>query len=195
MAEDLTVTGLLHEASRGDREALDRLVPRVYETLRGLAHRELRRERPGHTLSATALAHEAYIKLIGLERIEWRDRSHFFAMAARSMRRILVDYAVSRKAQKRGGGAVPVSLMNDDMPALANESRLEELLAVDEALTRLEAAAPVVVRIVECRVFAGMTIDETAAVLELSPATVKRHWTTARAWLNRELSAEARSDG
>ena len=148
-----------------------------------------------NTLSATALAHEAYIKLIGLERIEWRDRSHFFAMAARSMRRILVDYALGRKAQKRGGGAVPVALINDEMPALATESRLEDLLAVDEALTRLEAAAPLVVRIVECRIFAGMTIDETAAVLELSPATVKRHWTTARAWLNRDLSTDARRDG
>ncbi len=193
MAEG-SVTGLLREASRGDRQALDRLVPRVYDTLRGLAHRAMQHERPGHTLSATALAHEAYLKLVGLEQIDWRDRSHFFAMAAQAMRRILVDYAVSRNALKRGGGAFPISL-DEDAAVFASDNPLDDLLAVDQALTRLELAAPLVVRVVECRVFAGMTIDETAAVLDLSPATVKRHWTTARAWLNRQLSGETSSHG
>src|SRR6185503_16572077 len=110
MTESASVTSLLREAGRGDRQALDRLVPMVYDTLRGLAHRALRHERPGHTLNTTALAHEAYLKLIGLDHIAWQDRSHFFAMAARAMRHILVDYAVARKAQKRGGGAVAIEL-------------------------------------------------------------------------------------
>ena len=185
MTETPSVTELLREAGRGDRRALDRLVPLVYETLRGLAHRALRHERPGHTLSTTALAHEAYLKLVGLDRIAWEDRSHFFAMAARAMRHILVDYAVARKAQKRGGGVVPIEL---DDAALATENSIEEVLALNEALGRLEEAAPVAVRVVECRVFTGMTIEETAAALDLSAATVKRHWSMARAWLNRELT-------
>lgn len=192
MAEPSSVTGLLHEAGRGDRRALNKLVPLVYETLRGLAHRALRSERPSHTLNTTALAHEAYIELIGLQQIAWQDRSHFFAMAARAMRRILVDYAVARNALKRGGGAVAIEL---DEIALASESRIEEVLALSEALDRLEAVAPQAVRVVECRVFTGMTIEETAAALDLSPATVKRHWSAARAWLNRELGTGARGAG
>jgi RNA polymerase sigma factor (TIGR02999 family) len=183
--ESPSVTGLLREAGRGDRRALDQLVPLVYETLRSLAHRALRHERGGHTLSTTALAHEAYLKLVGLEHIAWQDRSHFFAMAAQAMRRILVDYAVARKAQKRGGGAAAIAL--DDIP-LATESQIEEVVRLNEALERLEAVAPHAVRVVECRVFTGMTIEETAAALSLSPASVKRHWSAARAWLNLELS-------
>jgi len=176
---------LLREAGRGDRRAFDQLVPLVYETLRALAHRALRGERAGHTLSTTALAHEAYLKLVGVEQIAWQDRSHFFAMAARAMRRILVDYAVARNAQKRGGGVVAIEL---DAEALATENQIEDVLALNEALDRLESVAPHAVRVVECRVFTGMTIEETAAALELSPTTVKRHWSMARAWLNRELS-------
>ena len=185
MTDSPSVTGLLREAGRGDRQALDRLVPLIYDTLRGLAHRALRHERPGHTLSTTALAHEAYLKLIGLDHVAWEDRSHFFAMAARAMRHILVDYAVARKAQKRGGGAVAIEL---DDNALATENSIEEVLALNEALGRLDSVAPHAVRVVECRIFTGMTIEETAAALELSPATVKRHWNMARAWLHRELT-------
>jgi RNA polymerase sigma factor (TIGR02999 family) len=187
MTESATVTGLLREAGRGDRQALDRLVPLVYDTLRSLARRALRRERPGHTLSTTALAHEAYLKLVGMEEVKWQDRSHFFAMAARAMRRILIDYAVARKAEKRGGGAVAIELSDT---VLATDNSIEEVLALNQALGRLESVAPHVVRVVECRVFAGMTIEETAVALGFSPATVKRHWSTARAWLNRELSNE-----
>ena len=130
MTESASVTSLLREAGRGDRQALDRLVPMVYDTLRRLAHRALRHERPGHTLNTTALAHEAYLKLIGLDHIAWQDRSHFFAMAARAMRHILVDYAVARKAQKRGGGAVAIEL---DDAALATESSIEEVLALERS--------------------------------------------------------------
>ncbi len=185
MGESPTVTGLLRDAGRGDRRALDQVMPLVYETLRSLAHRALRRERPEHTLSTTALAHEAYLELVGVEDVVWQDRSHFFAIAARAMRRILVDYAVARNAQKRGGGAVVIEL--DDI-ALAIENHLEDVLALNEALGHLESVAPHAVRVVECRVFTGMTIEETAAALAMSPASVKRHWSLARAWLNRELS-------
>lgn len=190
MSESPSVTVLLRQASLGDRRAFDQLVPLVYDTLRALAHRALRHERRDHTLSTTALVHEAYLELIGLEAIAWQDRSHFFAMAARAMRRLLVDHAVARKAQKRGGGAAAVDF---DESALMCENRLEEVLALDEALGRLDAVAPRAVRVVECRVFSGMTIEETAAALGVSPASVKRHWSAARAWLNRELSVEVRA--
>jgi RNA polymerase sigma factor (TIGR02999 family) len=185
--ESSDVTRLLRDASRGDRQALDEVVPLVYDTLRRLAHRALREERRGHTLSTTALAHEAFLELQNITRIEWQDRSHFFAVAARAMRRVLVDYAVRRNAQKRGGGVAAVDL---ETVVFGTDDRLEEMLALNEALARLEAVAPSVVRVVECRVFVGMTIDETADALRLSPATVKRHWSAGRAWLNRELSIE-----
>lgn len=188
MSEPLSVTALLRDASCGNREALDRLVPIVYETLRNLAHRALRGERHGHTLSTTALAHEAYIKLIGLDRIEWRDRSHFFAVAAGAMRRILIDYAVSRNAEKRGGGVAPLDLNG---VVIGRDDRLADLVAVDRALDRLESIDARVARVVECRVFMGMTIEETATGLETSPATAKRRWNAGRAWLTRELSAQA----
>ena len=184
---DSSVTALLQDAGRGDRQALDRLVPIVYDTLRRLAHRALKHERRDHTLSTTALAHEAYLELIGLERIAWQDRSHFFAMAARLMRRILIDYAVSRSAQKRGGGAVAVPL---DEAVLSQQVDVDALLVVSEALDRLESLDPRAARIVECRVFAGMSIDETAMALDVSAATVKRDWNATRAWLNQELSAK-----
>lgn len=185
---DRTVTALLQLVTHGDARAFDDLVPIVYDQLRRLAHRALRGERRDHTLNTTALAHEAYAKLAGLNRMRWQDRAHFFAVAAQAMRRILVDYAVARKAQKRGGGWHPVEL---DQVALLSDDRLDEVLSVDAALTRLGRIDSRVVRIIECRVFMGMTIDETADALELSPASVKRHWTTARAWLTRELTAGA----
>jgi RNA polymerase sigma factor (TIGR02999 family) len=183
-----SVTALLDDLSRGDRTALDRLLPLVYETLRRQAHRAMRRERPGHTLNTTALAHEVYVKLVGLQRIQWQGRSHFFAVTARAMRRILVDHAVTRRAQKRGGGRLSVTL---DGAMLLGDDRLDDVLILDQALQRLEAIDARVVRIVECRTFVGMTVEETAEALDLSPATVKRHWQTARAWLTRELAGTA----
>jgi RNA polymerase sigma-70 factor, ECF subfamily len=189
MTEDRTVTALLQLATHGDARAFDDLVPIVYDHLRRLAHRALRGERRGHTLNTTALAHEAYAKLAGLNRMQWQNRAHFFAVAAQAMRRILVDYAVARKARKRGGGWHSVDLDSAlDQAALISDDRLDEVLNVDAALKRLARIDARVVRIIECRVFLGMTIEETADALELSPATVKRHWTTARAWLTRELA-------
>lgn len=165
-------------------DEIDSLVPVVYDELRRIAHRQLRGERSDHTLDTTGLVHEAYLKLSRLDRIEWRDRSHFLVAAAGAMRRILVDYAAARKAGKRGGGRQRVPI--DDVLILVDD-RAEELLALDEALRRLAAESQRAASIVEWRFFAGMTVEETAEVLEISPATVKREWTLARAWLNREL--------
>lgn len=165
-------------------EALDRLVPPAYDELRRIAHRQLRGERGDHTLDTGALVHEAYLKLSRLDRIEWRDRSHFLAAAAGAMRRILVDYAVARKAGKRGGGQQRVPL---DEVVVLTDDRAQELLALDDALRRLAAESERAARIVEWRFFGGMSIEETAEVLGISPATVKREWTLARAWLNRAL--------
>ena len=165
---------------------MDEFFPVVYEELRRIAHRELRHERTDHTLGTTALVHEAYLKLARLDRIRWQSRAHFLAVAAQAMRRVLVDYAVARRAQKRGGGHAPESL--DDAVAMA-EARGDELLALDDALRQLQALDERHARIVECRFFGGMSIEETAEALGVSPATVKREWTLARAWLNRELSA------
>ena len=190
LATDHRVTALLAEARDGGRAALDALVPLVYDTLRALARRQLNRERSGHTLDPTALAHEAYARLIGLDRIEWRDRAHFFAAAAGTMRRVLVDYAAARKARKRGGGAAAVEL---DTGILGTVDRFDEVLAVNEALARLEREHATAARIVECRLFSGLTIDETATALGISTATVKRHWEVARAWLIRDLSLVRRT--
>jgi RNA polymerase sigma-70 factor, ECF subfamily len=168
----------------GGRPALDQLLPVIYEELKAVAHRQLSRERPDHTLNTTGLVHEAYLKLSasGLPAV---DRAHFFAIAARAMRHILIDYANQRSALKRGGNAMRVPL--DDVPLLA-EQQSRDLLDLEDALRRLETRDARQVRIVECRFFGGMSIDETAQALAISPATVKRDWTTARAWLNRELT-------
>ena len=189
MTEPGEVTRLLAQASRGDRDAVDRLVPILYDELRRIAHRRMRRERVGHTLGTTALVHEAYLELAGLDRMEWRDRAHFLAVAARAMRRVLIDYAVQRRAQKRDGGrrAVPLDEV-EDILTLSGQ-RADELLALDEALRRLDAVSERQCRVVECRFFAGMSVEETAEALGTSPATVKRDWTVARAWLHRELGA------
>lgn len=165
---------------------MDDLLPLVYGELKRIAARQLRRERPDHTLSATALVHEAWLELSHLDRIKWQNRSHYLALAAQAMRRVLIDHAVARRAQKRGGGQRVETLDGD--PLLMVEARAEELLDLDNALERLGSMDERQVRIVECRFFGGMSIDETADALELSPATVKREWTLARAWLNRELS-------
>ncbi|HEX5435811.1 MAG TPA: ECF-type sigma factor [Gemmatimonadaceae bacterium] len=179
-------TPLIAGLRAGDAGALDRAVTLVYEELRRIAHRQLAGEQSGHTLDTGALVHEAYLKLRRLDRMEWRSREHFLAMAARVMRHVLVDYAVARRAAKRGGGSAPVTL---DATLLAAAQPGEEILALDEALRRLEALSERQSRVVECRFFAGMSVEETATALELSPATVKRDWVAARAWLNRELSA------
>jgi RNA polymerase sigma factor (TIGR02999 family) len=183
--EDADVTQILGELSEGDSDALDRPLPVVYEHLRGLAQRELRRERADHTLSPTALVHEAYLKLVQLDRISWRGRAHFFAASAGAMRRILVSYARMKKAEKRGAGASHVPL---ESVVLAAQNRPADLIALDEALSELERLSERQARVVEFRFFAGMGLEETAEALDVSPATVKRDWTVARAWLNRELS-------
>jgi RNA polymerase sigma-70 factor, ECF subfamily len=159
----------------------------VYNELHQLAARKLRSERDGHTLSATALVNEAWLELSKLNRIQWQNRGHFLAVAAQAMRRILIDYAVARKREKRGGGQTVVSLDATDALAVAYE-RADELVALDEALARLEAMNERQARIVECRFYGGMSIEETAEALGTSPATVKRKWAFARAYLNRELA-------
>ena len=166
---------------------MDEIFPLVYDELRRIAARKLREERSSHTLSATALVHEAWLELRKLNRIKWQNRSHYLAIAAQAMRRILIDYAVGRNRQKRGGGQAPLHL-DGDVWAVA-ESRGEDLLALDDALVRLGRLSERQARIVEYRFFGGMTVEETAEALNVSPATIKREWATARAWLNRELHA------
>jgi RNA polymerase sigma factor (TIGR02999 family) len=163
------------------------IFPLVYDELKRIAARKLRQERISHTLSATALVHEAWLELRKLNRIKWQNRSHYLAVAAQSMRRVLIDYAVGRNREKRGGGQTPLHL-DGDMWAVA-ESRGDDLLALDEALARLGRLSERQARIVEYRFYGGMTVEETSDALQVSPATVKREWATARAWLNRELLA------
>jgi RNA polymerase sigma factor (TIGR02999 family) len=180
-----TVTELLRAWSQGDSAALDRLVPLVYEELRRQARRFLRRERTGHTLQTNGLVHEAYLRLIDQHETDWKNRAHFFGVAAQMMRRVLIDHARSKQAAKRGGGEVQVTL--DDAEVAADERGID-LLELDEALTRLAALDAPQARLVELRYFTGLTIEETAEVLGTSPATVKREWALARAWLRRELA-------
>jgi RNA polymerase sigma factor (TIGR02999 family) len=186
MTAPVDITRLLNELTGGNRDVLDRLMPAVYDELRLVAHRELRRESPGHTLTTTALVHEAYLKLVRVDRLSWKDRAHFFAVCAQAMRRILVDYAVARKRQKRGGAQRHLAI--DDV-VVAAQTRPDDVVQLDEALTRLQALDERQSRVVECRFFAGMNIEETAEALGLSPATVKRDWALARAWLHREVGA------
>lgn len=190
MPEQSDVTGLLLEAAEGDPSALERLVPIVYTELRRIAHRRLGGERVDHTLGTTDLVHEAYLKLVNLERVNWQNRAQFMAIVSRLMRQILVDYARRRRAGRRGGGRPKVELgVVADYLAAASAAPSEELLTLHQALERLEEINERHSRIVECRFFGGMSIEETAEALSLSPATVKRDWVMARAWLNRELSA------
>ena len=186
MTDPEDVTPLLAAASSGDRAALHRLLPIVYAELHRIAHRQLAGERTGHTLDTTALVHEAYMKLADLDHIRWQDRAHFFALSARVMRQVLMDYAEKRKAKKRGGGRARVSLEN---VKLMSDDRAEDFLVLDEALTRLESQDERMCRVVEYRFFGGLTIQEAAEVLGVSTATVKRDWNLARAWLSRELKA------
>lgn len=179
------ITSLLAELHSGNQQAASQLVSLVYPELRKLAHRYMERERPDHTLQATALVHEAYVRMFGSEPIAWQDRAHFFAVAAQQMRRILVDHARQLAAEKRGGAQVRVPLT--DLDALP-QRRDESLTALDEALTRLEALDSRASRVVELRFFGGLTDKETAEVLGVSVSTVRRDWEFARAWLFDQLS-------
>jgi RNA polymerase sigma factor (TIGR02999 family) len=178
-----TITALLQEWRRGDRAALDRLTPLVYDELRALARRHLSRERHRLTLQPTALVHEAYLRLVGGGQVKWEDRAHFFGVASRLMRQVLVDHARARRAKKRGGGATLIDLTGADP---SSGPHTVDVLALHEALDRLAALDAASERIVEMRYFGGLTVEETAEVT--SPATVKRDWSAARAWLLRELS-------
>ena len=189
MAENLQqVTVLLAKWGQGDREALDALTPLVYNELRKLAKSYLRRERAGHTLEGTALVHEAYLRLIDQREVQWRNRNHFFALAAELIRRILVDHARAKIAAKRGGNNVKLSL--DESITPVDEKDLD-LLALNDALDALARADAQQSRIVELRYFAGLTIEETADVLQISTATVKRDWVMAKAFLKREMLRNA----
>ncbi len=183
------MTLLLGDWSRGDRTALNQLLPLVYAELRRVALRQLRKERPDHTLQPTALVHEVFIRLVDQRHVDWQNRAHFFGVAANVMRRILVDHARRHGARKRGEGVRCVSIDEARDVAAANEM---PILALDHALERLEMVDAELAKIVELRAFGGLTIEEAAHVLGVSPSTAKRDWRTAKAWLNRELSSEVR---
>ncbi len=186
------VTRLLAQYRDGDPDVLSRLLPLVYEDLRELAGRQLRRERADHTLQPTALVHEAYLRLVDQEARSFENRAHFLALAATAMRRILVNHAVARRAEKRGGGAEKVTLFE---AASVFEERAEDLVALDEALNRFAAIDPEKCRIVELRFFAGLTAEETAECLSTSLRTVERGWRFAKAWLRKEIGEPAGPDG
>jgi RNA polymerase sigma factor (TIGR02999 family) len=186
MADDSAdVTELLQAHARGEAGALDRLFPKVYDALRQMARGRLRHERVDHTLSATELVHEAFFRLVRLDRLDWKSRAHFLAIASQAMRNVLLDHADNRGAQKRGGGARPVTLERVDVP---NELPRDDVVALCEALERLEQLEPRQARVVECRFFGGLKLDVTAEALGVSAATVSRDWTIARAWLHAELA-------
>jgi RNA polymerase sigma-70 factor (ECF subfamily) len=174
------VTQLLLAWGDGDKEALDKLLPLVYDQLYRLAARQMRREKPGHTLQTTALVNEAYCKLVDLKSIRWQNRAHFFAIAAQMMRRILIDHAKTRKRAKRGGS--PTKLSFDDN-AFVSEARAADLISLDEALTRLAKHDPLKSRIVVMKFFAGLNFEEIAEVEKVSTRTIEREWRKARAWL------------
>jgi len=187
--ESKEITRMLQEWSGGDRDALDALLPLVYTELHRQASRYLRRERSDHTLQTTALIHEAYMKLVDQREVNWQNRTHFFGIAAQMMRRILVDYARQRHRAKRGGIAEDLPL--EEAALVVSEERSVDLVALDEALTRLAEFDERQARIVELRYFSGLTIEETAEVLRISPATVKSDWNVAKAWLRHEITRVA----
>lgn len=186
------VTRLLGELQGGNEDAVAKLVPLLYGELRRMAASYLSRERRNHTLQPTAVVHEAYLRLVDQKAVQWQNRQHFFGVAAQVMRRVLVDYARSHKANKRGGAVPKVSL---EEAIVVSKERSAELLALDEALSRLAAFDPQQARIIELRFFGGLTVTETAEVLDISPATVKRDWNMAKAWLTRELRKERKDGG
>jgi RNA polymerase sigma factor (TIGR02999 family) len=183
MAEPLEITETFFRWRAGDPRALEVLVPMLYDEVRGLAAAYLRRERTGHTLQATALAHEAFLRLIDQREVTWQNRAHFMGLVAQAMRRVLADHARRHKALKRGGDQVRVA-MDDEGPAAPRDVAADDLDAALEDLSRLE---PRQARVIEMRFYAGLSVEETAEVLGVSPATVKRDWSIARAWLHREL--------
>ena len=181
------ISALLRAWSGGDQSALERLTPIVYDQLHSLARRYLKRERPGHSLQATALVNEAYMRLVDQERMQWQNRAQFFAVSAQLMRRILVDHA-RRHNLKRGGGVLHVSL--EEAAMVGGDQGGGDLVALDDALNALARLDPRKVQVVEMRFFGGLSVEETAEVLKVSPVTVMRDWSTARAWLYRELTGE-----
>lgn len=185
MPSPTDITGLLHLWSQGDPSALERLTPLIYAECRRIAARQLRREHREHTLDPTELVHELYLRLVDQTRASWENRAQFFGVAARLMRRILVDYARARHAAKRGGSGIFVSL--GAAADVSDDPQAADVVAIDEALDRLAAQDPEQVRIIELRFFAGLTVEETAHVVGRSPRTVKREWRVAKAWLYREL--------
>jgi RNA polymerase sigma factor (TIGR02999 family) len=189
MPEALThdVTQLLLEWSNGDQSALDKLVPVVDRELRRLAHHYMSRERAGHTLQTTALVNEAFVRLVNRKSVQWQNRAHFFGIAAQLMRTILVDHARSHACAKRGGGAGKLEL---DEALAVSQQKAAEVIALDDALNELALIDPQQSRIVELRFFGGLTVEEAAEVLHVSPATIKREWSSAKAWLYRELQPQ-----
>jgi RNA polymerase sigma factor (TIGR02999 family) len=183
------VTELLLAWNSGDELALEKLMPLVYDELHRLAHRYLGGERQGHLLQTTALVNEAYLRLVDSSRVQWQNRAHFFAVSAQLMRRVLVDFARARNYQKRGGAAVQISL---DEVLIGSTERSADLVALDDALTALAQTDERASRVVELRFFGGLSIEETAEALKISPETVKRDWQWAKAWLLREISGERR---
>lgn len=179
------ISKLLDDWGKGNEDAREALIPLVYDELRRIARRRLRAERPDHTLESAALVHEAYFRLLEAEAPSWHDRAHFFGVAAQIMRHILVDHARHRRAAKRGGGGPRLTL--DTKIALMPKKEVD-LLALDDALNKLASLDPQQSRMIEMKFFGGLSIEETATVLDISPATVKREWATARAWLQREMS-------
>ncbi len=184
------ITQILEEIKAGDRSAFEKLVPLVYDELRELAASHLKRERKNHTLQPTALVHETYMKLLDQSRVDWQGRTHFFAVGAQAMRRILVDHARQHRAAKRGGGRQLIAL---DEKLLPGARRNEDLLAVDDAMAKLAQLDPQQARMVELRFFGGLTMAEVAEVLGMSKRSVEREWTMVRAWLRRELGDDETS--
>ena len=181
------LTQLLIDWSNGNQSAFDKLMPLIDEELRRLAHRYMSRERAGHTLQTTALVNEAFVRLVNRKNVNWQNRAHFFGLAAQLMRTILVDHARSHACAKRGGGAFKLEL---DDALVVSQKKAAEVIALNDALNELVRLDPQQSRIVELRFFGGLTVEETAEVLHLSPATIKREWSTAKAWLYHELSKE-----
>ena len=186
MSASHSVTQLLEQWNRGDPEALDKLMPLIYEELRKMARRHMGQQNPGHTLQTTALIHEAYLRMVKQKEKHFQNRAHFFGVAAQAMRHILVDYARARNAAKRGGAARPISL---EEAALVTQERAAELVAFDDALKQLEELSKRQSRVVELRYFGGLSVQETAVVLEVSPDTVMRDWSMAKTWLHRALTS------
>lgn len=182
------ITKILLEIRGGDREALNQLLPLVYDELRRLARANLSHERANHTLQPTALVHETFLRLIGQKQFDWQDRAHFFGIAARIMREILIDYARARKTQKRGGADGVTMIALDEAVSFQSKPEELDLLELDELLTELARLDERQVRIIEMRFFAGLSVEETAEAMNISPATVKRDWQTAKIWLLRKLS-------